>query len=159
MKDQHCHRWSRRVNYLIPKARISGVRDPCDLVRSVSSWSQTTGKWWACCNLSPFQSESGSRSWHALFQIYQSLRGWFPPPYMLTDVLKWRTSSPLTKEISAEKYALLFTDHVVKLQGLSEIIISDGDVKFVSKLWDDSSLTLEGIWHSVRLSSSKQMVN
>ena len=40
-----------------------------------------------------------------------------------------------TKEISAEKYAQLFIDHVFKHHGLPEVIISDRDPRFTSRFW------------------------
>ena len=43
--------------------------------------------------------------------------------------------APCTKEISAEKYAQLFTDHVFKHHGLPEVIISDRDSRFTSRFW------------------------
>ena len=44
---------------------------------------------------------------------------------------------PCTKEITVEKYARLFIDHVFKLHGLPEVIISDRDPRFLSKFWDE----------------------
>ena len=43
--------------------------------------------------------------------------------------------APCTKEISAEKYAQLFIDHVFKHHGLPEVIISDRDPRFTSRFW------------------------
>ena len=43
--------------------------------------------------------------------------------------------APCTKEISAEKYAQLFIDHVFKHHGLLEVIISDRDPRFTSRFW------------------------
>ena len=41
------------------------------------------------------------------------------------------------KDITARQYARLFIDHVFKLHGLPEVIISDHDPKFLSKFWDE----------------------
>ena len=43
--------------------------------------------------------------------------------------------APCTKEITAPEYAKLFADHVFKLHGLPEVIISDRDPRFTSKFW------------------------
>ena len=43
--------------------------------------------------------------------------------------------APCTKEISAKKYAQLFSDHVFKHHGLPEVIISDRDARFTSRFW------------------------
>ena len=43
--------------------------------------------------------------------------------------------APCTKEITAPEYAKLFVDHVFKLHGLPEVIISDRDPRFTSKFW------------------------
>ena len=40
-----------------------------------------------------------------------------------------------TKEITAMEYAQLFVDHVFRLHGLPEVIISDRDPRFTSKFW------------------------
>ena len=40
-----------------------------------------------------------------------------------------------TKEITAMEYAQLFIDHVFRLHGLPEVIISDRDPRFTSKFW------------------------
>ena len=45
--------------------------------------------------------------------------------------------APCTKEISAEKYAQLFIDHVFKHHGLPEVIISDRDPRFTSRFWSE----------------------
>ena len=45
--------------------------------------------------------------------------------------------APCTKEISAEKYAQLFIDHVFKHHGLPEVIISDRDPRFTSRFWKE----------------------
>ena len=42
-----------------------------------------------------------------------------------------------TKEISAEKYAQLFIDHVFKHHGLPEVIISDRAPRFTSRFWKE----------------------
>ena len=44
---------------------------------------------------------------------------------------------PSRKEITAQQYAHLFIDHVFKLHGLPEVIISDRDPRFLSKFWDE----------------------
>ena len=44
---------------------------------------------------------------------------------------------PCRKDITAHQYARLFIDHVFKLHGLLEVIISDHDPKFLSKFWDE----------------------
>ena len=44
---------------------------------------------------------------------------------------------PCRKDISAQQYARLFIDHVFKLHGLPEVIISDRDPRFLSKFWDE----------------------
>ena len=41
------------------------------------------------------------------------------------------------KDTTAQQYARLFIDHVFKLHGLPEVIISDHDPKFLSKFWDE----------------------
>ena len=43
--------------------------------------------------------------------------------------------APCTKEISAEKDAQLFINHVFKHHGLLEVIISDRDPRFTSRFW------------------------
>ena len=45
--------------------------------------------------------------------------------------------APCTKEISAEKYARLFIDHVFKHHGLPEVIISHRDPWFASRFWKE----------------------
>ena len=40
-----------------------------------------------------------------------------------------------TKEITAMEYAQLFGDHVFRLHGLPEVIISDWDPHFTGKFW------------------------
>ena len=42
---------------------------------------------------------------------------------------------PCRKDITAQQYARLFIDHVFKLHGLPEVIVSDRDPRFVSKFW------------------------
>ena len=42
---------------------------------------------------------------------------------------------PCTKEITAPEYAELFVNHVFRLHGLPEVIISDRDPRFTSKFW------------------------
>ena len=44
-----------------------------------------------------------------------------------------------TKEISVEKYAQLFVDHVFKHHGLPEVIISNRDPQFTSRFWRELS--------------------
>ena len=39
------------------------------------------------------------------------------------------------KEVTAMEYAKLFVDHVFRLHGLPEVIISDRDPRFTSKFW------------------------
>ena len=41
------------------------------------------------------------------------------------------------KDITAQQYARLFIDHVFKLHGLPEGIISNCDPRFLSKFWDE----------------------
>ena len=43
--------------------------------------------------------------------------------------------APCTKEVTAMEYAKLFIDHVFRLHGLPEVIISDRDPRFTSKFW------------------------
>ena len=62
---------------------------------------------------------------------------------------------PYKKDITAQQYAHLFIDHVFKLHGLPEVIISDHDPRFLSKFWMSSSLILERTCGSVRLSTLK----
>ena len=45
--------------------------------------------------------------------------------------------APCTKEISAEKYAQPFIDHVFKHHGLLEVIISERDPRFTSRFWSE----------------------
>ena len=45
--------------------------------------------------------------------------------------------APCTKEISAEKYAQLFIDHLFKHLGLPEAIISNRDPRFTSRFWKE----------------------
>ena len=45
--------------------------------------------------------------------------------------------APCTKEISAEKYAQLFIDHVFKHHGMPEVIISDRDPRFTNRFWKE----------------------
>ena len=45
--------------------------------------------------------------------------------------------APCTKEISVEKYAQLFIDHVFKHHGLLEVIISHRDPRFTSRCWKE----------------------
>ena len=42
---------------------------------------------------------------------------------------------PYRKDVTAQQYARLFIDHVFKLHGLPEVIISDHDPRFLSKFW------------------------
>ena len=42
---------------------------------------------------------------------------------------------PCTKEVTAPEYAKLFVDHIFRLHGLPEVIISDRDPRFTSKFW------------------------
>ena len=44
---------------------------------------------------------------------------------------------PYKKDIIVQQYARLFIDHVFKLHGLPEVIISDHDPRFLSKFWDE----------------------
>ena len=50
---------------------------------------------------------------------------------------------PYKKDITTQQYHDLFLDHVFKLHGLLEVIISDRDPKFLRKIWDNSLRTLE----------------
>ena len=43
--------------------------------------------------------------------------------------------APCRKEVTAMEYAKLFVDHVFRLHGLPEVIISDRDPRFTSKFW------------------------
>ena len=43
--------------------------------------------------------------------------------------------APYTKEVTTMEYAKLFVDHVFRLHGFSEVIISDRDPHFTSKFW------------------------
>ena len=43
--------------------------------------------------------------------------------------------APCRKEVTAMEYARLFVDHVFRLHGLPEVIISDRDPRFTSKFW------------------------
>ena len=45
--------------------------------------------------------------------------------------------APCTKEISAEKYAQIFIDHVFKHHGLPEVIIANKDPRFTSRFWKE----------------------
>ena len=40
-----------------------------------------------------------------------------------------------TKEVTTMEYAKLFVDHVFRLHGLPEVIISDQDPRFTGKFW------------------------
>ena len=42
---------------------------------------------------------------------------------------------PYRKDVTVQQYARLFIDHVFKLHGLPEVIISDRNPKFLSKFW------------------------
>ena len=42
---------------------------------------------------------------------------------------------PCRKDVTAQQYTRLFIDHVFKLHGLPEVIISDRDPRFSSKFW------------------------
>ena len=44
---------------------------------------------------------------------------------------------PCWKDVTAQHYARLFIDHVFKLHGLPEVIISECDPRFLSKFWDE----------------------
>ena len=43
--------------------------------------------------------------------------------------------APCTKKVTTMEYAKLFVDHVFRLHGLPEVIISDRDPRFTSKFW------------------------
>ena len=43
--------------------------------------------------------------------------------------------APCTKEVTAPQYAKLFVDHVFRLHGLPEVLISDRDPRFTSRFW------------------------
>ena len=53
---------------------------------------------------------------------------------------------PCTKEITAAEYARLFVNQVCRLHGMPEVIISDRDPRFVSKLWEEMFLFSEQIF-------------
>ena len=59
----------------------------------------------------------------------------------ITVFVDWLTKMvhfvPYRKDVIAQQYAHLFIDHVFKLHGLLEVIISDHDPKFISKFWDE----------------------
>ena len=42
---------------------------------------------------------------------------------------------PCTKEVTAQEYANIFVDHIFKLHGLPEVLISDRDPRFTSRFW------------------------
>ena len=44
---------------------------------------------------------------------------------------------PRRHEIMPKQYARLFIDHVFKLHGLLEVVVSDCNPRFLSKLWDE----------------------
>ena len=44
---------------------------------------------------------------------------------------------PCTKEVTATEYTRLFISQVFRLHGMPEVIISDHDPRFVSKLWEE----------------------
>ena len=46
-------------------------------------------------------------------------------------------SFPYTKEITTAEYARLFVNQVFRLYGMPEVIISDQDLRFVSKFWEE----------------------
>ena len=48
---------------------------------------------------------------------------------------RWCIFAACTKEVPAPEYARLFVDHVFRLHGLPEVIISDRDPRFTSKFW------------------------
>ena len=43
--------------------------------------------------------------------------------------------APCTKEVTAMEYAKLFVDRVFQLHGLPEVIIFDGNPRFIGKFW------------------------
>ena len=43
--------------------------------------------------------------------------------------------APCRKEVTAPEYAQLFVDHVFRLHGLPDVIVSDRDPRFTSKFW------------------------
>ena len=44
---------------------------------------------------------------------------------------------PCTKEITAVEYACLFVNQVFRLHGMPKVIISDQDLRFASKFWEE----------------------
>ena len=44
---------------------------------------------------------------------------------------------PCTKEITTTEYGRLFVDLVSRLHGMLEVIISNHDLRFVSKFWEE----------------------
>ena len=66
---------------------------------------------------------------------------------------------PCKKDITAPQYARLFIDHVFKLHGLLEVIISGRNPRFLDKSWDEFFAHIGRIYGSVRLSTLKQMVS
>ena len=47
--------------------------------------------------------------------------------------------APCTKEVTAPQYVKLFVDHVFRLHGLPEVLISDRDPRFTSRFWKSLS--------------------
>ena len=45
--------------------------------------------------------------------------------------------TPCTKEVTAPEYARLMIESVVRFHGASEVIISDQDPRFTSKMWKE----------------------
>ena len=45
--------------------------------------------------------------------------------------------APCRKEVSAQEYARLFVDHIFRLHGMPEVIISDRDPRFTGKFWTE----------------------
>ena len=62
-----------------------------------------------------------------------------PQQIAIAVLIDWVTKMihlvPCRGEVTKEQYARLFIDHVFKLHGLPEAVISDCDPRFLSKFW------------------------
>lgn len=74
---------------------------------------------------------------HKWRQIITDLVTYLPESEGLTTIAVFVHFVPCTKETTAEKYALLFIDRFFELHGLPKIIISDCDLRFLGKFWDE----------------------